>query len=119
MKAKDQKRAVNQVEIEGRVITEPKATWVSEETMVVNLLLAVDDKDVNRYGEEYTRTDFFRVNIWGKLAVDCIDVVGKHDKIRIKGALRTRTYKNAEGTRLYPVEILATGFEAVRTAAKR
>lgn len=118
MKAKDQKRAPNHVEIEGRVITDLKTNWVSENTLVVNLLLAVDDKDLNRYGEEYPRTDLFRVNIWGDEAIECANTIAKHDKIRVTGVLRTRTYKDDKDNRQYTVEIKATGFEPIRVAPK-
>lgn len=72
---------------------------------VTTITLAVQD----RFNRE--QTDWFDVVLWDKLAELAGQYLRKGSKILVEGRLKTRSWDNKEGQKVYKTEIIAENIE--------
>lgn len=73
---------------------------------VASFSLAVNEKWKDRDGNLKERTEWVRVQAWGKLADLCAQYLTKGRAAMVEGRLRTRQYEK-EGQRHYATEVIA------------
>ena len=101
---------MNSVNLVGRLTKEVELRYVpSSGRPVATFSLAVDrpykDADGNK------RTDFFQVQVWGKIAENVANYTEKGSLVAITGALQTRNYKTQNGEKRYITEIIASSVQ--------
>lgn len=75
---------------------------------VLNVNVAENHKRKNQQGEyEETGTTFRRVALWGKLAEDLADKIGKGSLVTVTGREETRFYKTKDGEEGKSLEVTA------------
>lgn len=97
---------MNQVQILGRITTNPELRATSNGTSVTSFNVAVNGiKDSN--GNQ--RTDFIPVVVWNKQAENVCKYVNKGDQLAITGRIQTSTYEAQDGSKRTKIEVLANG----------
>lgn len=97
-------RTVNKIILVGNVGNDPEVRLTSAGVKVARISLATnwrtggDDPEV--------RTDWHRVNLWGRLAQVAEDYVSKGDKLFVEGYLRYDSYER-DGVTIPTAEVRA------------
>lgn len=97
---------LNRVILLGNLGADPELRAVAE-TTVLGLRLATSESFKDRNGERQERTEWHRVNIWGKRGEALSKFLKKGDRILVEGSIRTSTYEK-DGEKKYSTEIVAS-----------
>ena len=105
-------RGINKAIILGAVGQTPEARYLQDGSCVTSLSLATSEswKDKNS-GEKIEKTEWHRVNFWGKSAEIVCQYVSKGDKLYVEGKLHTRRWTDKDGIDRYSIEIRADQFQ--------
>ena len=96
---------LNRVILLGNLGADPELRAVGE-THVLGVRLATSESFKDRSGERQERTEWHRVNIWGKRGEALARFLKKGDRVLVEGSIRTSTYEK-DGETKYSTEILA------------
>lgn len=98
--------SVNSVVLIGNLAKDPELRHTAGGTAVANLRIAVNDR-VKRQGEWTDVAYFFDITVWGNQGEACAQYLSKGRKVGVQGKLTQREYEAKDGTKRYPVEIVA------------
>lgn len=96
---------LNKIIIIGRLTRDVELRFTQTGKAVANFTVAVDRPFKNANGEK--EADFIPVVVWGKLAENCSNYIGKGRLVAVDGRLQTRSYDGNDGQRKYITEIVA------------
>ena len=100
-------RSVNKIILVGNVGSDPDVRITSAGVKIARLSLATNDRFTRADdGQVEERTDWHRVNLWGRLAQVAEDYVSKGDKLFIEGYLQYDSYER-DGVTIPTAEIRA------------
>jgi single-strand DNA-binding protein len=100
--------SVNKVLIVGNLGADPDVRTTSSGQMVASLSVATSETFSNRDGQRQERTEWHRVQVWGKLAELAQRYLGKGRKVFIEGRIQTRSWDEQQtGQKRYSTEIVA------------
>jgi single-strand DNA-binding protein len=102
----------NNVTLCGRLTADPELR-IAGDSPVVNFTLAV-----SRLARDKDAVDFIGCVIWNQPAKYLSDFGHKGDYCGISGTLRSRSYENSQGTRVYVTEVLADSIHLFPRAKK-
>lgn len=97
---------MNKIVITGNVCHAPELRSTLSGKTVCTLDVAVNSK---RGGE--TKTEYFRINAWGKLGEICQQYAAKGKKLLVIGELSARAYMSRDDEPRYSLEITAQDVE--------
>lgn len=98
---------MNNVILIGRLTRDPELRYIPNTgNAVTNFDIAV-----NRTFSKEKEADFFKVQVWGKMAENCANYLAKGSKAGIRGRLQNRSYETKEGEKRYITEIVAEEVE--------
>lgn len=87
---------MNNITLVGRLSKNPELRYVgSEQNAVADFTLAVDRKFRSKEGTK--KTDFIRIELWGKQAEICSQYLTKGRLIGVEGELRVENYQTTTG----------------------
>lgn len=95
---------MNKVILIGRLTRDPELQYTANGTAVTTFTVAVDRPFRNEQGER--EADFLRCVAWRKLGEVVAEHMRKGRLIAVEGSLRTRSYENGEGRRVYITEVV-------------
>jgi len=102
---------VNKVILIGNLGRDPELRHTQDGTAVANLSLATTEKWKDRNsGEQQERTEWHRLNVWGKQAEIAAEYLTKGRQIYVEGALQTRKWEK-DGVERYTTEIKVLRFQ--------
>jgi len=96
---------LNRIVLIGRLTRDVELRFTQEGKAVANFTLAVDRPFKNANGEK--EADFIPVVVWGKLAENCSNYIGKGRLVAADGRLQIRSYEGKDGQRRYITEVVA------------
>ena len=96
---------LNRIILIGRLTRDVELRFTQEGKAVANFTLAVDRPFKNANGEK--EADFIPVVVWGKLAENCSNYIGKGRLVAADGRLQIRSYEGKDGQRRYITEVVA------------
>lgn len=100
--------SVNRVILVGNLGSEPESKTTSSGQVVTTFSLATSETFNNREGERQERTEWHRVQAWGKLAELCERYLSKGKKVYVEGRIQTRSWDDQQtGQKRYSTEIVA------------
>ena len=100
-------RSVNKIILVGNVGSDPDVHITSAGVKIARLSLATNGRHTSTAdGQVEERTDWHRVNLWGRLAQFAEDYVSKGDKLFIDGYLQYDCYER-DGVTIPTAEIRA------------
>ncbi|MYA42498.1 MAG: single-stranded DNA-binding protein [Gemmatimonadetes bacterium] len=97
-------RSVNKIILVGNVGSDPDVRVTSAGVKIARVSLATNWRTGGEQPEE--RTDWHRVNLWGRLAQVAEDYVSKGDKLYVEGYLQYDSYER-DGVTIPTAEIRA------------
>jgi single-strand DNA-binding protein len=88
---------LNRVQMIGRLGADPETRFTPKGNKVCQFRIAVDERWRGPDGETRERTDWFRIEAWGRLGEICQEYLSKGRLVLIEGRLQTDQYeKNGE-----------------------
>ena len=97
---------MNIVILIGRLTRDPELRYIpSSGNAVTNFDIAVDRSYQGSDGNK--KTDFFKIQVWGKKAESCANYLAKGRLVAVKGSIQNRSYETTEGEKRYITEIVA------------
>ncbi len=96
---------INQVILVGRLTKDPEIRYTADGAPVANITLAVSRQFRNNAGE--IDTDFVNCILWRRTAENTANYCRKGSIVGVIGRIQTRSYENAERTRVYVTEVVA------------
>ena len=107
---------MNRVVIVGRMTRDPELNRTGSGNSVCHFTLALERNF--KSGEEQ-QADFIPVVVWNKRAESVAQYCRKGSLVGVDGRLRSRTYDNKQGQRVYVVEVLADSVQFLETRSAR
>lgn len=104
---------MNNLTLVGRLGSEPVIHNTST-TMVARVSLGV----AMRTGKEETRTEWFEISLWEKLAYVAQRYLHTGDKVYIKGHLASNSFEDRDGNSHRVTQIVADEVEKLSTAKR-
>lgn len=98
----------NKVILIGRTTSEAELRYTHDHTAVAQVTLAVNRPYKSANGER--EADFIRLVIWGENAERFSNWIKKGYIVSVDGALRTRSYDDQQGKRIYVTEVIVQSF---------
>ena len=108
---------LNRVQIIGRLGKDPEERSTKNGADFVVFPVAVDRWWKGRDGESRKETDWFNVEVWGKLAEVCRSYLAKGRLVFVEGRMRTTRYEH-EGEARYYTKVIASGMQMLDRPAK-
>lgn len=101
-------RGVNKVILLGNVGSDPDVRFSRNNQAMANISIATTEtwKD-KQTGQSQERTEWHRVQFYGKLAEIVGEYVRKGSKLYIEGRLQTRKWTDQQGVERYTTEVVA------------
>ena len=106
---------VNKVMLIGRLGADPETRYVPDGTMVVNFTMATDESWKNKAGEKVQKTEWHRIEAWGKLAEICNTYLKKGALVFIEGKIKTQSWEDKDGVKRYTTKIQAASMKMLDT----
>ncbi|MCY4419208.1 MAG: single-stranded DNA-binding protein [Cytophagales bacterium] len=100
-------RGVNKVILLGFVGSDPEIKELDNGGSVATFSLATNRPYKNKAGEQVTETEWHNIVCWSPLTNIVAKFVSKGSQIHIEGHIKTRSYTNKEGVKIYKTEIKA------------
>lgn len=98
----------NKVILIGRTTSEAELRYTKDNKAVAQVTLAVNRPYKSANGEK--EADFIRLVIWGENAERFSNWIKKGYIVSVDGALRTRSYDDQQGKRIYVTEVIVQSF---------
>lgn len=98
----------NKVILIGRTTSEAELRYTHDHKTVAQVTLAVNRPYKSANGER--EADFIRLVIWGENAERFSNWIKKGYIVSVEGVLRTRSYDNQQGQRVYVTEVIVNSF---------
>jgi single-strand DNA-binding protein len=99
---------LNRVMLLGNLGADPELRFTQSGQAVLNMRLATTESYLDKDKVRRERTDWHSVVMWGKRGEALAKILTKGSSIFIEGSLRTSSYDNKEGQKVYKTEINAT-----------
>jgi len=100
--------SVNKVILIGNLGADPDVRTTPSGQMVATISVATSETFNNREGQRQERTEWHRVQLWGKLAELAQRYLTKGRKVYIEGRIQTRSWDDQQtGQKRYSTEVVA------------
>lgn len=100
--------SVNKVILLGRLGQDPELKYTPSGMAVCNFSLATSENWVDKSGQRQEKTEWHRIQVWGKLGELCNQYLAKGRQAYVEGRLQTRSWDDQSGNKRYVTEITAT-----------
>ena len=98
---------MNRVFLAGNLTRDPALRKTSTGTAVADLGLAVTETYTNKEGQQVESTCFAEVVVWGRLAENCQEYLGKGSPVLVEGRLETDSWQTEKGEKRSRLQIRA------------
>jgi single-strand DNA-binding protein len=98
---------LNRVMLLGNLGADPELRFTQGGQAVLNMRLATTESYLDKDKVRRERTDWHSVVVWGKRGEALAKILTKGSSVFIEGSLRTSSYDNKEGQKVYKTEINA------------
>ena len=99
--------SLNKVMVIGNLGSDPEMRFTPNGNPVTNFRVAANHVFTTPEGERKEETEWFAVEVWGRLAEQCNQFLGKGRLVYVEGRLRTRSWEAQDGQRRYRTEVVA------------
>ena len=109
---------MQKVQVIGNLGKDPEIKTFDSGGKVCNFSIAANEKWKDKNGETQEHTEWFNVQVWGRLADVAEKYLRKGSQIYIEGKNRTRTYEK-DGETKYITEVVVHYLEMLGSAPER
>jgi len=110
--------SVNKVILIGRAGKDAESKTLEGGQVVANFSLATDEYHKKADGTKVQETEWHSIILWGKLAENAAKYITKGRLLYVEGKVRSRIWKNKDGTEKKVTEIIANNFELLDPKGK-
>ena len=107
---------INRVVMVGRMTRDPELRRTQNGSAVTGFTLAMNRPKRN---DEEQQADYISCVTWNKVAENVEKYCSKGSLVGVEGRLRSRTYDNAQGQRVYVTEVVCDSVQFLETRAQR
>lgn len=107
---------INRVILVGRMTKDPELRRTASGDAVTSFTMALDRGFTSQDGQT---ADFIPVVVWKRIAENVAQYCGKGSLVGVEGRLRSRSYDNNHGDKVFVVEVLADRVQFLETRAMR
>lgn len=101
-------RGINKVIAIGNLGADPDTRYIPSGAAVTNFNMAVSESWIDKQtGEKKERTEWIKVEVWGKLAEICAEYLRKGSQCYIEGKLQTDKWQDQDGNDKYTTKVRA------------
>ena len=100
---------VNKVILVGNLGRDPELRYTQQGTAVANFSLATSESWTSKSGEKQERTEWHRVEVFGKTAQVVRDFCSKGKQVYIEGSIRYDEWTDKDGNKRYMTKIRVSG----------
>lgn len=98
---------LNRVMLLGNLGADPELRFTQGGQAVLHMRLATSESYLDKDKVRRERTDWHNITVWGKRGEALAKILTKGSTIFVEGSLRTSSYDNREGQKVYKTEINA------------
>lgn len=102
--------ALNRVQLIGNLGKDPEVRFTPTGTKVCHFTIAVDHRWKGRDGAVKESTNWFNIEVWGKLGEVCQQYLHKGSLVYLEGRLQTDRYEH-EGETRYFTKVIARSMQ--------
>jgi single-strand DNA-binding protein len=110
--------SVNKVILIGNLGRDPEVRYTPSGTAVANFSLATTENWTNKDGEKQSRTEWHRIEAWGRLGEICGEYLSKGSQVYIEGSIRTDEWEDQEGNKRQTAKIRAWRMQMLGSRAQ-
>lgn len=99
---------VNQVQLIGNVGNSIESRTLESGVKIGSFSIAVNDNFTDKQGQPQSRTNWFRVMLYGKVLEAVENQVKKGSRVMVIGELRQREYLDKEQRKVSTIEVTAS-----------
>ena len=107
---------MNRVVMVGRMTRDPELRRTGSGAAVTSFTLALNRNYNTADGQQ---ADYIPCVVWNKIAENVAQYCSKGSLVGVEGRLRSRSYDNAQGQRVYVVEVVCDSVQFLETRAQR
>ena len=107
---------INRVVMVGRMTRDPELRRTGSGAAVTSFTLALNRNYNSADGQQ---ADYISCVVWNKVAENVAQYCSKGSLVGVEGRLRSRTYDNAQGQRVYVTEVICDSVQFLETRAQR
>ncbi len=107
---------INRVVMVGRMTRDPELRRTGSGAAVTSFTLALNRNYNSADGQQ---ADYISCVVWNKVAEKVAQYCSKGSLVGVEGRLRSRTYDNAQGQRVYVTEVVCDSVQFLETRAQR
>ena len=107
---------INRVVMVGRMTRDPELRRTGSGAAVTSFTLALNR---NYNAADGQQADYISCVVWNKVAENVAQYCSKGSLVGVEGRLRSRTYDNAQGQRVYVTEVVCDSVQFLETRAQR
>ena len=107
---------INRVILVGRMTRDPELRRTQNGSAVTSFTLALNRNYNSADGQQ---ADYISCVVWNKVAENVEKYCSKGSLVGVEGRLRSRTYDNAQGQRVYVTEVVCDSVQFLETRAQR
>ena len=107
---------INRVVMVGRMTSDPELRRTGNGAAVTSFTLALNRNYNSADGQQ---ADYISCVVWNKVAENVAQYCSKGSLVGVEGRLRSRTYDNAQGQRVYVTEVVCDSVQFLETRAQR
>lgn len=98
---------LNKVMCIGNLARDPEVKYSQSGKAICSLNVGASESYTDRDGNRQTKTEWFRVSAFDKLAENCGKYLKKGSLVYVEGKLTTREYTDKDGVKKYSTEVRA------------
>ena len=106
---------INRVVMVGRMTRDPELRRTQNGSAVASFTLAMNRPKRN---DEEQQADYISCVVWNKVAENVDKYCSKGSLVGVEGRLRSRSYDNAQGQRVYVTEVVCDSVQFLETKSK-
>lgn len=99
--------SLNKAMIIGRLGRDPELRYTQAGQAVCSLNIATDESYQDTNGNKVERTEWHKVQVWGKPAESASTYLAKGSLVYVEGSLTTRKWQDQQGQDRYTTEVKA------------
>ncbi len=107
---------INRVVLVGRMTRDPELRRTNTGSAVTSFTLALNR---NYQSADGVQADYIPCVVWNKSAENVEKYCSKGSLVGVEGRLRSRNYENAQGQKVYVVEVVCDSVQFLETKASR
>jgi single-strand DNA-binding protein len=103
---------MNEVTLIGHVGRDPEIRYTQSGEPIANFTLATSERWKNKAGEQQEKTQWHRLDVFGKPAQFIRDYVKKGTKLLVRGSIDYQEWTDKDGNKSYGTKIKVSGFKS-------